>query len=126
MLLSFNVRPEIAVFGSIAFTLSSYIIVGFSAGHNSRIGTIAYIPLIVAGVRLCLNNKKYLGFIITAIALALHLRLNHLQITYYAIIILVFYGISYLVYNYKKDTRKLLNMLVINMILIFIHYNLIV
>ena len=104
MLLCFNVRPEIAVFGSLAFTLSSYIIVGFSAGHNSRIGTIAYIPLIVAGVRLCLNDKKYLGFVVTAIALALHLRLNHLQITYYAIIILVFYGLSHLIYYYKKDT----------------------
>ena len=103
MMLCFNVRPEIAAFGSIAFTLSSYMLVGIGAGHNARIGTIALMPLIIAGVHLCINNKRNLGFIITALALALQLRLNHLQITYYTLIILIFYGIGQIIYYHNQN-----------------------
>lgn len=106
MLLCFKVRPEIALFGSIAFTLSSYMIIGISAGHNARIGTAALLPLIIGGVHLCINRNRNLGFIITAVALALQLRLNHLQITYYTLIILIFYGSGYLLYYYSKNKLK--------------------
>ena len=103
MLLCFRVRPEIALFGSIAFTLSSYMVVGISAGHNARIGTAALMPLILGGVHLCIHRNRNLGFIITAIALALQLRLNHLQITYYTLIILIFYGGGQLILFYSKN-----------------------
>ena len=106
MLICFGVRPEISIFGAIAFTLSTYMIVGINAGHNTRIGSAAFIPLIIAGVHLCFHKKRNLGFIITALSLALQLRLNHLQITYYTLIILIFYGISQLIYFYKKDELK--------------------
>jgi len=108
MLLSFGVRNEIAVFGSIAFSLSSYMLVGIGAGHNSRIGAISYLPLIIAGVQICLHKNKNIGFIVTALALALQLRLNHLQITYYTLIILIFYGISQIIYFHKKKNLKFL------------------
>ena len=39
---------------------------------------------------------------VTAIALALQLRLNHLQITYYTLFILIFYGVTQLIYFYNK------------------------
>ena len=106
MLLCFRIRPEIALFGSIAFTLSSYMIIGISAGHNARIGTAALLPLIIGGVHLCINRNRNLGFIITAVALALQLRLNHLQITYYTLIILIFYGSGNLIYYYLKNKLK--------------------
>ena len=103
MLLCFRVRPEIALFGSIAFTLSSYMVVGISAGHNARIGTAALMPLILGGVHLCIHRNRNLGFILTAIALALQLRLNHLQITYYTLLILIFYGGGQLILFYSKN-----------------------
>ena len=106
MLLCFKIRPEIALFGSIAFTLSSYMIIGIAAGHNARIGTAALLPLIVGGVHLCIHRNRNLGFIITAVALALQLRLNHLQITYYTLIILIFYGSGNLIYYYSKNKLK--------------------
>ncbi len=106
MLLCFRVKPEIALFGSIAFTLSSYLIVGIAAGHNARIGTVALLPLIVGGIHLCITRNRNLGFIITAVALALQLRLNHLQITYYTLFILIFYGTNQLIYYYYKNEIK--------------------
>ena len=106
MLICFGVRPEISVFGAIAFTLSTYMIVGINAGHNTRIGSAAFIPLIVAGVHLCFHKKRNLGFIITALALALQLRLNHLQITYYTLFILIFYGVTQLIYFHRNNQLK--------------------
>ena len=106
MLLCFRVKPEIALFGSIAFTLSSYLIVGIAAGHNARIGTVALFPLIIGGIHLCITRNRNLGFIITAVALALQLRLNHLQITYYTLFILIFYGTNQLIYYYYKNQIK--------------------
>ncbi len=108
MLLCFRVRPEISLFGSIGFTLSSYIIIGILAGHNARIGTIAFLPLIIAGTHMCIHNNRNLGFIITAVGLALQLRLNHLQITYYTLIILIFYGVNLIIsFYYDNNLRKL-------------------
>ncbi|MBY0435808.1 MAG: YfhO family protein [Cyclobacteriaceae bacterium] len=98
MLLVFRVRPYLAIAGALAFGLSSYIIIGLSAGHNARIGAIAFMPLVVAGIHLVFSNKKYLGFAVTTLGLALHLRENHLQITYYLVLIVLVYGLVQLIY----------------------------
>ena len=93
MLLAFRVRPYLAIGGAIAFGLSSYMIIGLSAGHNGRIGAIAFMPLIMAGIHLAFSHRKILGIGVTTAGLALHLRENHLQITYYLMLIVAVYGI---------------------------------
>ena len=45
LLLAFRVRPMLAIAGALAFGLSSYMIIGMAAGHNARIGSIAFMPL---------------------------------------------------------------------------------
>jgi len=98
MLLSFKVRPGFAVAGALAFGLSSYMIIGLSAGHNARIGAIAFMPLVMAGIHLGFSGKRLLGFAITSLGLALHLRENHLQMTYYLVLIVLVFGLVQLVY----------------------------
>ncbi len=97
LLLVFKIRPYVAIAGALAFGLSSYMIIGLSAGHNARIGAIAFMPLVMAGIHLVFTNKKIVGFGVTASGLALHLRENHAQITYYLLIIVAAYGIMQLV-----------------------------
>jgi hypothetical protein len=97
MLLAFGVRPYLAIAGAIAFGLSSYMIIGFGAGHNGRIGAIALMPLVMAGIHLVFSNKKILGLGVTTAGLALHLRENHVQITYYFMMILAVYGLVMLI-----------------------------
>src|SRR5687768_4132903 len=87
LLLVFGVRPYLSIAGALAFGLSSYLLIGLSAGHNARIGAIAFMPLVVAGIHLAFSDRRILGFGVTAAAFALHLRENHLQITYYLAII---------------------------------------
>lgn len=102
LLLSFRVRPYIAIAGAIAFGLSSYMIVGLSAGHNARVGAVALMPLVVAGIHLTFTGRRILGFGVTALGMALHLRENHLQITYYLAIMVGLYGLVQLVYAFRE------------------------
>lgn len=97
LLLSFRVRPWFAMAGALAFGLSSYVIIGLSAGHNARIGAIAFLPLVMSGIHLSFSGKRILGIAVTAAGMALHLRENHLQITYYLALIVVGYGLMQLI-----------------------------
>ncbi len=103
MLLAFGVRPYLAIAGALAFGLSSHLIIGLSVGHSSRIGAIAFMPLVMAGIHLVFSDKKILGFGVTTAALALHFRENHLQITYYLLLIVAAYGIVQLVMFIKQN-----------------------
>lgn len=102
MMLAFRVRPYLAIAGAFAFGLSSFMIIGLSAGHNSRIGAMAFMPLIMAGIHLAFSGKRLLGFAITAAGLALHLRENHLQVTYYLLFIVVGYGLMQLITSIRE------------------------
>ena len=104
LLLAFKVRPYLAIGGALAFGLSTYMIIGLGAGHNSRIGAVAFMPMILAGVHLAFTNKKWLGMGVTALAMALHFRENHLQITYYLLLIILIYGIIQLIEAVKSKT----------------------
>lgn len=106
LLLSFGVRPYLAIAGGLAFGLSSYVIIGLGVGHNARIGAIAFMPLVMAGIHLAFSKKKLLGFGVTALGLALHLRENHLQITYYLMLIVLAYGLVQLIYAYREKQLK--------------------
>lgn len=102
MLLCFGVRPYAAIIGAIAFGLSSYNFIGLTAGHNARISAVSFMPLVMGGIHLCFNKNKWLGMSLTALALAMQMRVNHLQITYYLAFIVGIYGLVQLIYAYKE------------------------
>lgn len=104
LLLVFGVRPYLAIGGALAFGLSAYIIIGLAAGHNSRISGIAFMPLVLAGVHLAFSGRKIAGGGLTALALALHLRENHLQMTYYLLFIVAGYGLLRLTEAFQGKT----------------------
>ena len=106
MLLAFRVRPYLAIAGAIAFAFTSYMIIGLSAGHNSRIGAAAFMPLIIAGIHLVFTQRKLLGFALTTLGMALHLRENHLQMTYYLLLIVVGYGLMQLISAIQEKKWK--------------------
>lgn len=102
LLLAFKVRPYLAIGGALAFGLSSFIIIGLGAGHNARIGAIAFMPLVLAGIHTTFTRNKILGFGLTTAALALEFRENHLQITYYLLLMVLVYGVLMLIDAYKS------------------------
>ena len=106
MLLCFGVRPYLALGGAIIFGLTTFNLISLSAGHNSKIHAVGYMPLVIAGIRTAFNKKLLLGFTITVIGLALELKANHLQMTYYLLLITLIYGLVELIFHVKDKQLK--------------------
>lgn len=105
--LAFGIRPYLAIGGALAFGLSTFYVVSIQAGHIWKIRAIAYMPFVLAGVKMVFDRKYLYGFLVTAFALALELNSNHLQITYYLFLLLLAYGFSELFFAVKaKETGE--------------------
>lgn len=85
MLLLMGFRPLAAVFGSVVIGLSTYIPIIIGAGHNAKFIAYIYIPWIYVGYFLITRSKinRWLAFFAFALALTLHLRAYHPQVTYF-------------------------------------------
>jgi hypothetical protein len=94
----FNVlklNPWLSAAGAIAFTFSSYNIILLVAGHANQAAAIAYFAPILASIILTLRGRYILGGSLTALFLAMEIRSNHVQMTYYLMLaILILAGIE--------------------------------
>ncbi len=90
LLISLRVNPWVALGGAIAYAFSSYFLIILEAGHNSKAHAIGYMAPVIAGILLTYRGKLFLGSLLTAIFLSLEIKANHLQITYYLMIIVLF------------------------------------
>jgi len=87
-----KLNPWLAAAGAVAVAFSSYNIIYMVAGHTNQAYAIAFFAPIIAGILLTLRGNYLTGASLTALFLALEIRSNHIQMTYYlliAIIILV-------------------------------------
>jgi hypothetical protein len=101
-LLLLRVNPWVAFAGAVAFALSSYNYIIISAGHNSKAVAIAYMAPVLGSIIYTFRGKYLAGGILFSIFLALQIFANHFQITYYLLIVVVFYGIFELIDKIKK------------------------
>lgn len=93
LLLAFGVNPWLSIVGAVAYAFSSYFFIILDAGHITKAQALGYMPPIIAGIHLAFNRKYLLGAALTGLFLAMQLYVNHLQITYYTLIIILLYGI---------------------------------
>lgn len=99
-----RVKPWIAALGAIAFAFSSYNFIYIEAGHASKAYAIAFFAPVIAGVWLTLRGNYLWGGALTALFLAMEIRVNHIQMTYYLFIaMLILVGIE--IYHAYKDKR---------------------
>ena len=101
-LTAFRVRPELRIIGAVAFAFSSYFFVIIPAGHATKAIAIGYMPAIIGGVYMSLRGKILAGSVITGLFLALQIMNNHLQITYYTLLVVFILGIFELVSAYQS------------------------
>ncbi|WP_164111430.1 MULTISPECIES: YfhO family protein [Sphingobacterium] len=86
-----RIKPWLAAVGAIAITFSSYNFIYIEAGHVNKAYAIAYLAPIIGAVILCYRGNKLWGPILLAVFLALEIRTNHVQMTYYLFIALLVY-----------------------------------
>ncbi len=117
LLLSMGLSVPLAVVGAIGFGLSSYIFIILEAGHNTKAHAIAYMAPVLAGIIMAFRGKVLKGAALTALFLALQLRANHLQITYYLLFMVLIFGVFELVHAIRYN--KLPSFIKTGCILIF-------
>ena len=93
-----------AIAGALGFGLTSYLFIIIEAGHNTKAHAMAYMAPVLAGIIMAYRGKLLRGSAITALFLALQLRANHLQITYYLLMIVLAFGIFELVHAIKEKS----------------------
>lgn len=99
-----KVNPWLAAAGAIAFSFTTYNFVLIATGHSNKALAIGFFAPIIASIILTLRGKLILGASLTALFLALEIRANHVQMTYYLFLcLLIFIGIE--IYQaYKNKT----------------------
>jgi hypothetical protein len=104
LLVTLRLNTWLSVVGAIAFAFTSYNFIILEAGHNTKSLTIAYIPLVLAGMFYALRRNLWIGAAIFALGLTLNLHFNHLQMTYYMLLMVLVFMVVELIYAIKKGT----------------------
>ncbi len=92
--IALGATPAIALLCGIGIGLSSFEVLYYAAGHNTKVRAMAYLPGIFAGVLWAYRKNLGWGMAIAAIYTALHVHANHYQITYYGLFLLGALGIT--------------------------------
>ena len=102
----------VALFGSLAFGFSTYLLIILQVGHNTKALAVSFFPFVFGGVLLLLQKRWFWGVLMSSLALGMQIRANHYQMTYYLLMLL---GLLVLVYGYhslkNKQTKSFLQSL---------------
>ena len=98
---AFGMSTWLSALGGIIWAFSSYFFILISAGHIWKFITLAYIPPTIAGMVLVYRGKWLWGSVLTALFVALQIKSNHVQMSYYFLFVMLFMAIAYGVEAYK-------------------------
>lgn len=104
LLLFFGVDPWLSVTGALAYGLSSFLFLILAAGHNTQAIAIAYMAPMIGGIYYAYRHNALKGAMFTAVMLTLEILANHPQITYYAMLCLLVFGIVEFIYSVRNKS----------------------
>ena len=106
LLITMGVSPAFALVGALGYGLTTYLFIIIEAGHNTKAHALAYVAPVIAGVLLAYRGKLLKGAALTALFLALQFRANHVQISYYLLMMLIAFALFEFVSAYKEKQLK--------------------
>jgi hypothetical protein len=83
-----KINPWLAAAGAVAFAFTSYNFIIIAAGHSNKALAIGFFAPILASIILVLRGRYLVGGSLLALFMALEIRSNHIQMTYYLFIAL--------------------------------------
>ena len=95
LLRAFDFRAWMAMLGAIMWAFSSYFFIIIAAGHIWKLVALAYIPPTIAGMVWAYRGKFLWGGVVTALFVALQIRANHPQTSYYFLFVMLFMAVAY-------------------------------
>lgn len=87
----FGLPIPYAVLGALAYGLSTYLLIIIQVGHNTKAQALGYLPFVFAAAHTIFTKHRWWGFVFTSLALAMQIRANHYQMTYYMLMLLGLY-----------------------------------
>nr|WP_315421319.1 YfhO family protein [uncultured Pedobacter sp.] len=96
-----KINPWLAAAGAIAFAFTSYNFIIIAAGHSNKALAIGFFAPILAAIILTLRGRYLVGGSLLALFMALEIRSNHIQMTYYLFIALFILGCIELYHAFK-------------------------
>lgn len=101
-----KLNPWVGLIGAIAFSFSSYELIVIQAGHVTKSNATAFLPAILGAFIYAYRTNRMWGIILFGIFMTFELVMNHVQITYYFLFVLLFLGIYFLVEAVRKKKLK--------------------
>lgn len=86
--LALGFAPWWAAIAGVSFGLSTICMLYLGAGHRSKVNAISLMPGILAGLLWAYRGYLWRGVFLVTIFTSIHLAANHLQMTYYLLILL--------------------------------------
>ncbi|MBD1431719.1 YfhO family protein [Sphingobacterium sp. DN00404] len=97
-----RIKPWLAAVGAVALAFTSYNFIYIEAGHLNKAYAIAYLAPIIGAILLCYRGSRLWGPVLLTLFLALEIRANHIQMTYYlflALLVLVGFELYHTIRN---------------------------
>ena len=124
LLISLGSNWRVGLFSAVAFGITSYNIDLLIAGHSTKMSALALAPGILAGMVYLFNKRWLLGGGVFALFLTMQLLANHVQITYYTLLVIgIFFvakGVQSILDKSIPDFAKALGIAVVAMALAFV------
>ncbi len=108
--LALRIKPVIGMMAGLAYSFSTYNPVLVAAGHDTQMLATAFMPLLMTGLVSIYEKKYWLGFALTTFGTYQQIAVNHLQVTFYLFLILVFITLGYLFKWIKEKDWKHIGM----------------
>ncbi|MBL4587581.1 MAG: hypothetical protein JKX84_11090 [Flavobacteriales bacterium] len=102
MFLMLGVNWRYALAGAFAYAFASYSLIILEAGHNSKVHAMIFMAPVLGSILLTYRGRYMLGAALLALFLSLEIATNHLQITYYLLLIVLILGAVKLVDAIKQ------------------------
>lgn len=102
MLRAFDFRQYLATLGAVVWAFSSYFFIIIAAGHLWKVMALAYLPPMIGGVVLAYRGKYLWGLVVTAFFAALEILANHVQMTYYYLIVILLMVLAFIIDGLRR------------------------
>lgn len=104
--IALGVSPWLGIIAGISFAMASYNIIIIEVGHITKAWAMSMIAPILGGMILIFRKKYLTGVALFIVSLGLQFYFNHVQITYYTMLVGIILAISYFIYAIKQKAIK--------------------
>ena len=102
LLVILKIPWQTALFGALAFGFSTYLLIILQVGHNTKALAVSFFPFVIAGLILLFRREFFWGLLLTSLALAMQIRANHYQMTYYLLLLVGVFVLVWAIQSFKS------------------------